>query len=146
MLIKKGDYNMEKTFVLIKPNAMKKGKVGAIVDRFQNEGLNLKALKMIHLKKEKCEEFYQEHKDRPFFSELVDFISSAPVVVMALEGEGAVLKVRDIMGATDPKQASSGTLRFEYGDNVGENAVHGSDSLQSAKRELALFFTDEEMF
>ena len=137
---------MEKTFVLIKPNAMKKEKSGAILNRFQEEGLKVKALKMLHLSREQCEEFYQEHKKRPFFSELVDFISSAPVVVMALSGEGAVLKVRKIMGATDPKQAQPGTLRYEYGDSVGENATHGSDSLESAERELALFFKPEELF
>lgn len=137
---------METTFVLIKPNVMKKEKAGAIIDRFQKEGLKVKALKMTHLEKEKCEEFYQEHKERPFFSELVEFISSAPVIVMALSGEGAVLKARKIMGATDPKQADPGTLRFEYGDSVGENAVHGSDSLKSAEKELALFFKKEEIF
>ena len=137
---------MENTFVLIKPNAMKKEKSGAILQRFQEEGLKVKALKMLHLSREQCEEFYQEHKNRPFFSELVDFISSAPVVLMALSGEGAVLKVREIMGATDPKQAQPGTLRYEYGDSVGENATHGSDSLESAKRELALFFKSEEIF
>ena len=137
---------METTFVLIKPNVMKKEKTGAIIDRFQKEGLKLKALKMTHLEKEKCGEFYQEHKERSFFSELVEFISSAPVVVMALSGEGAVLKARKIMGATDPKQADPGTLRFEYGDSVGENAVHGSDSLKSAEKELALFFKKEEVF
>ena len=137
---------MEVTFVLIKPNAMKKEKTGAIIDRFQKEGLKVKALKMTHLGKEECEEFYQEHKERSFFSELVEFISSAPVIVMALSGEGAVLKVRKIMGATDPKQADPETLRFEYGDSVGENAVHGSDSLKSAEKELALFFKKEEIF
>jgi len=137
---------MEKTFVLIKPNAMKKQKAGSIIDRFQKEGLQLVALKMIHIGKDQCEEFYQEHRERPFFSELVEFISSAPVIVMALSSEGAVLKVREIMGATNPKEASPGTLRFEYGDSLGENAVHGSDSLESAKRELALFFKEEELF
>jgi len=135
---------MENTFVLIKPNAMKKA--GAIINRFQKEGLKLRALKMLHLRKDQCEEFYQEHRERAFFTELLEFISSAPVIIMALSGEGAVLKVREIMGATDPKQAKPGTLRFEYGDSVGENAVHGSDSLKSAERELALFFKKEEIF
>lgn len=137
---------MEKTFVIVKPNAMKKNKAGAIIERFQKEGLKLIGLKMTHITKEKCEEFYKEHKERPFFAELVSFISSSPVVLIALQGENAVLKVRDIMGDTDPKKAKSGTLRFEYGDSIGENAVHGSDSLNSAQRELALFFSPEELF
>ncbi|MBC6416076.1 MAG: nucleoside-diphosphate kinase [Bdellovibrionales bacterium] len=137
---------MEKTFVLIKPNVIKKKKAGAIISRFQEEGLEIIALKMIHLTKDKCEEFYKEHKERPFFKELVEFIISSPVVVMALKGEKAVLKVRQIMGDTDPKKAQKGTLRFEYGDSVGENAIHGSDSLKSAERELALFFLESELF
>ena len=137
---------MEKTFALIKPNAMKKQKAGAIIQRFQEEGLNLVALKMIKISKELCEEFYQEHKKRPFFQELVDFISLSPVIVLALQGDNAVLKVREIMGDTDPKKAKSGSLRHEYGDSIGQNAVHGSDSLNSAKRELALFFSSKELF
>ena len=137
---------MEKTFVMIKPNAMKKQKVGAIIKRFQEEGLSLAGLKMISISEEECQEFYKEHKERAFFSELVNFISSAPVIVMALKGEGVVLKAREIMGDTDPQKAQQGTLRYEYGDSIGENAVHGSDSLDSAKRELALFFSPEEMF
>ena len=137
---------MEKTFVIIKPNAMKKHKAGAIIDRFQKEGLKLIGLKMQSISKERCEKFYEEHKDRPFFEELVSFISSAPVVLLALEAEGAVLKVREIMGDTDPAKAKEGSLRFEYGDSIGENAVHGSDSLKSAERELSLFFSPEELF
>ena len=137
---------MESTFVIIKPNAMEKQKAGAIIKRFQEEGLHLSALKMLSISKEKCQEFYEEHKERPFFSELVHFISSAPVIIMALKGEGAVLKVRGIMGDTDPQKAQPGTLRHEYGDSIGENAVHGSDSLESAQRELALFFSPEELF
>ena len=137
---------METTFVIIKPNAMKKHKAGDIISRFQKEGFHLSALKMLSISKEKCQEFYKEHKERPFFSELVDFISSAPVIIMALKGEKAVLKVREIMGDTDPKKAKQGTLRHEYGDSIGENAVHGSDSLTSAQRELSLFFSNEEIF
>ena len=137
---------MEKTFVLIKPNAVKKHKAGAIINRFQEEGLKIVALKMIHLTKDQCEEFYQEHKERAFFPELLNFIISSPVIIMALKGEGAVLKVREIMGDTDPGKAQPGTLRFEYGDSVGENAVHGSDSLKSAERELSLLFSTTELF
>ena len=137
---------MEQTFVMIKPNAMKKQKAGAIIKRFQEEGLNLTALKMISISREKCHEFYKEHKERAFFSELVNFISSAPVIIMALKGKGAVLKAREVMGDTDPQKSKPGTLRYEYGDSIGENAVHGSDSLESAKRELSLFFSSEEIF
>ena len=137
---------METTFVIIKPNAMRKNKAGDIISRFQKEGFHLSALKMLSISKEKCQEFYKEHKERPFFSELVDFISSAPVIIMALKGENAVLKVREIMGDTDPKKAQPGTIRYEYGDSIGENAVHGIDSLNSAQRELSLFFSNEEMF
>ena len=137
---------MEQTFVMVKPNAMRKQKAGAIIQRFQEEGLILAGLKMIHISKEKCQEFYREHRERAFFPELVKFISSAPVLVMALKGEGAVLKAREIIGDTDPEKAQPGTLRYEYGDSMGENAVHGSDSLENAKRELALFFSSEDMF
>ncbi|MCY4321529.1 MAG: nucleoside-diphosphate kinase, partial [Bdellovibrionaceae bacterium] len=104
------------------------------------------ALKMISISNNKCQEFYKEHEAKAFFSELVEFISSHPVIVMSLKGEGAVLKVREIMGDTDPKKAKPETLRYEYGDSIGENAVHGSDSVESAKRELALFFSEEEIF
>jgi len=137
---------MEWTFVLIKPNAMKKQKAGAIIARFQKEGLNIAGLKLMHVSKEKCQEFYKEHKDRPFFSSLVDFISSVPVIVMALQAEKVVSRVREIMGDTDPQKAKPGTLRHEYGDSIGENAVHGSDSVSSAKRELGLFFSSQELF
>ena len=137
---------MEQTFALIKPNAMKKRKAGAIIHKFQKEGLTLVGLKMLQVSKELCQEFYQEHKERPFFQELVDFISSAPVIVLALQGDNAVLQVREIIGDTDPKKAQHGTIRYEYGDSIGENAVHGSDTLNSAKRELALFFSSQELF
>ena len=137
---------MEQTFVLIKPNAMKKQKAGAIIEKLQKEGLSLVGLKMLKVSKELCQEFYQEHKDRPFFQELVDFISSAPVIVLALEADSAVSRVREIMGDTDPEKAEPETIRFEYGDSIGQNAVHGSDSLASAKRELSLFFSSQELF
>ena len=125
---------------------MKKQKAGAIIQKFQQGGLSLVGLKMLQLSKLRCQEFYQEHKDRPFFQELVDFISSAPVIALALQGPGAVLKAREIMGDTNPKKAKQGTIRYEYGDSIGENAVHGSDSLNSAKRELDLFFSSQELF
>ena len=137
---------MEQTFALIKPNAMKKQKAGAIIHKFQKEGLTLVGLKMIKVPKELCEKFYHEHKEKPFFEELVNFISSAPVIVLVLQGDNAVLKTREIMGDTDPKKAKPGTIRYEYGDSIGENAIHGSDSSASAKRELALFFSSQELF
>ena len=137
---------MEQTFILIKPNAVKKQKAGAIIKKFQQEGLTLVGLKMAHLSKDQCREFYQEHKERPFFQSLVDFVSSSPVIVMVLQGFGAVLKAREILGDTDPKKASPGTIRYEYGDSIEENAAHGSDSITSAKREKELFFSKKELF
>ena len=111
---------------------------------FEANGLKIAALKITVLSKSKAEEFYAEHKERPFFGELVSFMTSGPVALMCLQGEGAVLKNRDIMGATDPKKATVRTVRAKFGDNVGENAVHGSDSVASAQRELALFFEKQE--
>jgi nucleoside-diphosphate kinase len=135
---------MERTFSIIKPNAVKKNAIGDIVKHFEENGLRIAAMKLALLSKEKCELFYAEHKERPFFGELVSFMTSGPVVLMCLSGEGAVLKNRDLMGATDPKKANAGTIRAKHGDNIGENAVHGSDSLESAKRELAIFFDKHE--
>lgn len=134
----------ELTFSIIKPNAVKKGAIGQIVAKFEENGLKIAAAKLVRLQKAKCEEFYAEHKARPFFGELVTFMTSGPVLLMALKGENAVTKNREIMGATDPKKAAPGTIRAEFGDNVGENAVHGSDSPTSAQRELSLFFENSE--
>lgn len=134
----------EMTFSIIKPNAVNKGAIGAIINKFEQSGLKVAAAKLVRLNKSKCEEFYAEHKERPFFGELVSFMTSGPVMLMALKGENAVLKNREIMGATDPKKAAPGTLRAQFGDSVGENAVHGSDSPASAQRELALFFEKTE--
>ena len=136
--------SMEKSFSIIKPNAVKKNAIGDIVKQFEENGLRVAAMKMAVLSKDKCELFYAEHKERPFFGELVTFMTSGPVVLMCLSGENAVLKNRDLMGATDPKKANAGTIRAKHGANVGENAVHGSDSLDSAKRELAIFFDKHE--
>lgn len=135
----------ENTFSIIKPNAVKKNAVGAIINKFESKGLKIAAAKMIQLSKSKAEEFYAEHKERPFFGELVEFMTSGPVVLMVLRGENAVAKNREIMGATDPAKADPGTIRKEFGDNVGENAVHGSDSPQSAQREITLFFEKSEI-
>ena len=136
----------ETTLVIIKPNAMKKNLTGVIIKRFQEEGLKLSGLKLIKMSPKFCETFYAEHSERPFFSELVEFMSSSPVVVLALSGEQAIVSVRKLMGDTDPKKAAPGTLRFEYGDSIGENALHGSDSQESAKRELVLLFSEKDLF
>ncbi|MDG0815013.1 nucleoside-diphosphate kinase [Bdellovibrio svalbardensis] len=136
---------IEQTFSIIKPNAMKKNAIGDIVSMFEANGLKIAAAKITVLTADKAGEFYAEHKARPFFGELVSFMTSGPVMLMCLQGEGAVLKNREIMGATDPKKANAGTIRSKFGDNVGENAVHGSDSVESAARELALFFEKHEI-
>lgn len=135
----------EKTFSIIKPNAIKKNAIGDVISMFEANGLKIAAAKLTILPKAKAEEFYAEHKERPFFGELVSFMTSGPVMLMCLAGENAIAKNREIMGATDPKKATAGTVRSKFGDNVGENAVHGSDSPASAERELALFFSQEEI-
>lgn len=135
---------METTFSIIKPNAVKKNAIGPIIQMFEKNGLKVAAMKLVKLEKAKCEQFYAEHKERPFFGELVSFMTSGPVVLMALKGENAVTRNREIMGATDPKKAAPGTIRALFGDNVGENAVHGSDSAASADRELKIFFESKE--
>jgi len=135
----------ELTFSIIKPNAVKKNAMGDIITQFEKSGLKVAAAKLTILSRKKCEEFYAEHKERPFFGELVEFMTSGPVLLMALSGENAVAKNRELMGATDPKKAAPGTIRAKHGDNVGENAVHGSDSAESAARELALFFEKSEL-
>lgn len=135
----------EVTFSIIKPNAMKKNVIGKIMTHFEDNGLKIAAAKLTVLSKEKCKEFYSEHKERPFFGELVEFMTSGPVVLMALSGPNAIEKNRTLMGATDPAKADAGSLRALFGDNVGENAVHGSDSPASAQRELSLFFDKSEI-
>ncbi len=135
----------ERTFSIIKPNAVKKNAIGDIINTFEKAGLKIGAAKLTMMSKEKCELFYAEHNQRPFFGELVSFMTSGPVVMMCLYGENAVLKNREIMGATDPKKAEAGTIRAKHGDSMGENAVHGSDSITSAERELAIFFDKHEL-
>jgi nucleoside-diphosphate kinase len=135
---------IEKTFSIIKPNAVKKGVLGDIITHFEKNGLRVAAAKLTTLSKDKCELFYAEHKERPFFGELVNFMTSGPVLLMCLVGDNAVAKNRELMGATDPKKANPGTIRAKHGDSVGENAVHGSDSPTSAARELAIFFDRHE--
>lgn len=136
---------VEKTFSIIKPNATADNNIGNIIAMFEKEGLRIAAAKFAHLSKEKAEGFYIEHKERPFFGELVDFMTSGPVMLMCLEGENAVARNREIMGATNPAEAAEGTIRKLYAKSIGENAVHGSDSPQSAERELAYFFEKTEL-
>ena len=135
----------EKTLSIIKPNALNKNLIGKIIAQLEEGGLQVCAMKMAQIPPPQWETFYQEHRERPFFQELVTFMTRSPVVLMILCGENAVSKNREIMGATDPAKADPSTLRALYGDSVGENAVHGSDSVQSAEREIALFFPSEEI-
>lgn len=135
---------VETTFSIIKPNAVKKNAIGPIIQIFEKAGLKVAAMKLVKIDRSKCETFYAEHSARPFFGELVDFMTSGPVVLMALKGENAVARNRELMGATDPKKADAGTIRALFGDNLGENAVHGSDSPDSAARELKIFFEQNE--
>ena len=136
---------MEQTLSIIKPDAVKKGVIGKIIDRFESNGLRIAALKKLQLDEKTAGEFYEVHKERPFFGELVEFMTSGPVVVMALEGEGAVLKNRDLMGATNPKEAEKGTIRADFAESIDANAVHGSDSLENATREIKFFFSKDEI-
>lgn len=136
---------IEKTFSIIKPNAVKNNKIGEIIARFESKGLRVAAAKFTHLSKEKAEGFYIEHKERPFFGSLVQFMTSGPVLLMVLEGENAVLANREIMGATDPAKAAPGTIRKDFADSIEANAVHGSDSAASADREMKYFFEKNEL-
>lgn len=137
---------IERTLSIIKPDATKKNLIGKIVARFESEGLNISAIRKMWLSKEEAEGFYAVHSERPFFGELVEFMTSGPCVVIVLEGENAVLKNREIMGATNPADAAENTLRKLYADSIGENAVHGSDSLENAAIETAYFFRSIEQF
>ena len=136
---------VEVTFSIIKPNAVKKNVIGKIISRFEESGMEIVAAKMMRLPKEKAEGFYIEHKDRPFFDGLIRFMTSGPLLLMALRGENAVQRNREIMGATDPAKAAPGTLRKDFADSIEANAVHGSDSAASAQRELAYFFDKNEI-
>jgi len=126
---------MEKTFSIIKPNAINKNVIGGVITKFEENGLKIGAAKLVHLTKEKCGEFYAEHSERPFFGELVDFMTSGPVMLMVLSGENAIMRNREIMGATNPAEAADGTLRKLYGDSMGENAVQ-------CRNEISFYFFD----
>jgi nucleoside-diphosphate kinase len=136
---------MERTLSIIKPDAVAKGVIGKILDRFESNGLRIAATKKLQLTRADAEAFYAVHKERPFFNDLVDFMVSGPVVVSVLEGENAVAKNRELMGATNPKEAEPGTIRADFAENIDANAVHGSDSLENAKIEIAFFFSEREI-
>ncbi|MEL0036532.1 MAG: nucleoside-diphosphate kinase [Gammaproteobacteria bacterium] len=136
---------MERTFSIIKPDAVAKNVIGEIYSRFEHAGLRIIASKMVHMSQEQAEGFYAEHKERPFFPDLIAFMTSGPVMVQVLEGENAVLANREIMGATNPQEALRGTIRSDYAETLDENAVHGSDALTSAEREINYFFSAEEI-
>ena len=137
--------NVERTLSIIKPDAVEAQKAGAIISRLEEEGFKVVAMKRIHLTRAQAEGFYAEHRGRGFFDELTTFMSRGPIVVMALERENAVVKYREVIGATDPAKAAEGTIRKRFGTNVGENAVHGSDKPETAIREIGYFFAGYEV-
>ncbi|GAA7312523.1 nucleoside-diphosphate kinase [Helicobacter pylori] len=135
----------QRTLSIIKPDALKKKVVGKIIDRFESNGLEVIAMKCLHLSVKDAENFYAIHRERSFFKDLIEFMVSGPVVVMVLEGEDAVAKNRDLMGATDPKLAQKGTIRADFAESIDANAVHGSDSLENARNEIAFFFAARDL-
>ena len=136
---------LERTLSIVKPDAVAKNLIGRIYSRFETNGLTVVAAKMLHMDDEKAGGFYAEHKDRPFYGELVEFMTSGPIMVQVLEGEQAIAKNRELMGATNPDQAEAGTIRKDFAESMGKNAVHGSDSPVSAEREIAYFFAASEL-
>ncbi|MDD3764798.1 MAG: nucleoside-diphosphate kinase [Nevskiales bacterium] len=137
--------SLERTLSILKPDAVAKNAIGDIIARIEKAGLKVIAARMTHLTQGEAEGFYAVHKERPFFGDLVSFMTSGPVMVMALEGENAVATYRDIMGATDPKKAEPGTIRADFAESIDENACHGSDSLENAQIEIAYFFRSTEL-
>jgi len=136
---------MERTFSIIKPDAVKSGKAGLVLAKLEEHGFKVLGLRMVHLSKETAERFYGVHKERPFFGSLVTFMSEGPAIVMALEREDAVKKLREVMGATNPANAAEGTVRKLYADSIERNAIHGSDAPETAKEELAFFFAGMDL-
>ena len=136
---------VERTISIIKPDAVAKNVIGQIYARFEKAGLRIVAAKMMHLTREQAGEFYAVHKARPFYGELVDYMTSGPIMVQVLEGEEAVAKNREVMGATNPKDAAPGTIRADFANDITENAVHGSDAAETAKNEISFFFKPEEL-
>ena len=137
---------IERTLSIIKPDGVEKGVIGKVISRFESNGLKPVAIRMQHLSRQEAEGFYAVHKERPFFKDLCAFMTSGPVVVMVLEGEDAVAKNRELMGATDPKKAAPGTIRADFAKSIDANTVHGSDSIDNAKIETAYFFRSTEQF
>ena len=137
---------MEKTLSIIKPDAVAKNVLGKILDRFESAGLKIIAIKMLHLDKDMAEGFYAEHKGKPFFDKLINFMTSGPVVVKVLSGENAIKANRELMGSTNPEEAAQGTIRSDFAESIDANAVHGSDSSESAEREISYFFNESEIF
>ncbi|BCX89480.1 nucleoside-diphosphate kinase [Methylomarinovum tepidoasis] len=137
---------IERTLSIIKPDAVAKNVIGEIISRFEKAGLCIAALKMMKLTRQQAEAFYGVHRDKPFFDDLVEYMISGPVVVQVLEGENAIAKNRELMGATNPKEAAPGTIRADFADSIDANAVHGSDSPETAAQEIAFFFKDDEIF
>ncbi len=136
---------MEKTFLMVKPDGVQRGLIGEIVSRFERKGFQLVGAKLMQIPTSVAEQHYGEHKGKPFYDELVSFITSGPVFAMVWQGENVIATARQMMGATNPKDALPGTIRGDYGVTVGKNIIHGSDSLESAKREISLFFKEEEL-
>ena len=136
---------LERTFSIIKPDATRRNITGKVISKLEEGGLRVVASRRIHMTREQAEGFYAVHKERPFFGELVDFMMSGPVVVQVLEGENAVARNREIMGATNPADAEPGTIRAEFAESIGENSVHGSDGPDTAKEEIAFFFSEDEI-
>lgn len=136
---------MERTFLAIKPDGVQRGLVGEIISRFESKGFTLVGLKLMNVSREKAEQHYGEHKEKPFFAGLVDFITSGPVVAMVWEGKGVVASARKMIGATNPLNSEPGTIRGDYGIDIGRNIIHGSDAVETAQREIALWFSDSEL-
>ncbi|MEL6507395.1 MAG: nucleoside-diphosphate kinase [Pseudomonadota bacterium] len=136
---------LERTFSILKPDATRRNITGKVIAKFEEGGLRVIASKRIHMTTEQAGGFYAVHKERPFFGELVEFMTSGPVIVQVLEGENAIARNREIMGATNPAEADAGTIRAEFAESIGENTVHGSDGPDTAKEEIAFFFTDNEI-
>ncbi|WP_017294826.1 nucleoside-diphosphate kinase [Geminocystis herdmanii] len=136
---------MERTFLMVKPDGVQRNLVGEVIKRLENKGFTLVGLKLMSVSRELAEKHYDVHKERPFFSGLVDFIVSSPVVAMVWQGEGVVASARKIIGATDPLAAEPGTIRGDYGVNIGRNLIHGSDAIETAQREIALWFKEDEL-
>lgn len=138
--------NTERTLSIIKPDAVAKNVIGKILSRFEDADLKIIACKMTHLSKAEAEQFYAIHRERPFFNDLVKFMISGPVMISVLEGNNAILKNRELMGATDPKKAETGTIRADFADSIDANAIHGSDAVDTAKNEIAFFFPESAIY